>query len=61
MNRLTRLVLKWPVSTLLAVLALFVFGFSSLMGLRPGTDAGYGDADEDRIYGLSRCGFRVGR
>ena len=34
MNRLTRLVLKRPVSTLLAVLALFVFGFSSLMGLR---------------------------
>lgn len=62
MNRLTRLVLKRPVSTLLAVLALFVFGFSSLMGLLSGTDAGYGiDADEDRIYGLSRCGFRVGR
>ncbi len=34
MNRLTRLVLKRPVSTLLAVLALFVFGFSSLLGLR---------------------------
>ena len=34
MNRLTRLVLKRPVSTLLAVLALFIFGFSSLMGLR---------------------------
>ena len=34
MNRLTRLVLKRPVSTFLAVLALFVFGFSSLMGLR---------------------------
>ena len=34
MNRLTRVVLKRPVSTLLAVLALFVFGFSSLMGLR---------------------------
>ncbi len=34
MNRLTRLVLKRPVSTLLAVLALFVFGFSSLVGLR---------------------------
>ena len=30
MNRLTRLVLKRPVTTLLAVLALVVFGFSSL-------------------------------
>ena len=34
MNRLTRLVLKRPVSTLLAVLALVVFGFSSLTTLR---------------------------
>ena len=30
-------------------------------GASSGTDAGYGDADEDRIYGLSWCGFRVGR
>ena len=34
MNRLTRLVLKRPVTTLLAVLALVVFGFSSLTTLR---------------------------
>ncbi len=31
---LTRIALKRPVSTLLVVLAIFVFGFSSLMGLR---------------------------
>ena len=30
-------------------------------GASSGTDAGYGNADVDRIYGLSRCGFRVGR
>ena len=34
MNRVTRLVLKRPVTTLLAVLALVVFGFSSLTTLR---------------------------
>ena len=30
-------------------------------GTPSGADAGYGDADEDRIYGLSRCRFRVCR
>ena len=34
MNRLTRFVLNRPVTTLLAVLALVVFGFSSLTTLR---------------------------
>ena len=59
MNRLTRLVLKRPVTTLLAVLCAGSIWILITDHSASGAYAGYGDADEDRIYCISGCRFRV--
>ena len=44
---ITKYVLKHPVTTVMALLCLIVFGITSVFLRKAGADAGYGDADAD--------------
>ena len=43
----TKYILRHPVTTVMALLCLVVFGISSVFSGKAGADAGYGDADAD--------------
>lgn len=53
MIRLTKLALRRPVTIILCLITIAYFGFQSVMGMKPGTDARDGDADVNHRHGVS--------
>ena len=57
----TKYILKHPVTTVMALLCLVVFGISSVFFGKAGADAGYGDADADyhgKLFGRRTGGYQ---